>query len=110
MSADECMLTMCDDTADVTCERGECTCLAKATTMAPSTDTSKSFKNSTYSFFIHKLRKNRHTTWNLKEGEIRWVGYSQCTIDLRDGSPCFLEQETLPSLFSTGWLQEQIRA
>ena len=50
MSADECMLTMCDDTADVTCERGECTCLAKATTMAPSTDTSKSFKNSAYSF------------------------------------------------------------
>jgi len=26
------------------------------------------------------------------------------------GSCCFLETETLPSLFSTGWLQKRIRA
>ena len=39
----------------------------------------------------------------------QWVAGLTCHRTVK-GSHCFLEQETLPSLLSTGWFHEQIRA
>ena len=41
-------------------------------------------------------------------GVAQWV--ARLTRDRRKGPRCFLEQETVPSLLSTGWLEERIRA
>ena len=45
----------------------------------------------------------------------QWVTRLSRNVEVVGSSPiegprCFLEQETLPLLFSTGWLQERIRA
>ena len=44
-----------------------------------------------------------------------WVAHQTRNVEVVSYSPikgpcCFLEQETLPLLLSTGWFQEQIRA
>ena len=39
----------------------------------------------------------------------RWMLVS-CVFEPHQGCRCFLEQETLPPLLSTGWFQERIRA
>jgi len=45
----------------------------------------------------------------------QWVARLTRNVEVVGSSPikgprCFLEQETLPLLLSTGWFQEQIRA
>ena len=47
--------------------------------------------------------------------QYKWVGYLSGSwivvgSNYIKGSRCLLEQETLPSLLSTGWFKEQIRA
>ena len=44
----------------------------------------------------------------------QWVARLTHTVEVMGSSPmkgprCFLEQETLPLMLSTGWFQEQIR-
>jgi len=48
-------------------------------------------------------------------GVVHWVARLTCNVEVVGLSPinnpcCFLEQETLPLLLSTGWFQEHIRA
>ena len=47
----------------------------------------------------------------LEGGVAQWVNASDSVVSLSPmkGSRCFLEQENLLSLLSTGWFQEQIR-
>ena len=45
----------------------------------------------------------------------QWVARLTRNVEVMGSSPikgphCFLEQESLPLLFSTGWFQERIRA
>ena len=45
----------------------------------------------------------------------RWVALPTRNVEVVGSSPikgprCFVEQETLPLLLSTGWFQERIRA
>ena len=53
-------------------------------------------------------------TWETRGGGTQWIGrlthyQSVASLNLIKGSHCFLEQETLSSLFSTDWFQERIR-
>jgi len=44
-------------------------------------------------------------------GVAQWVARLTHIVEVMVSSPlCFLEQETLPLLLSTGWSQERIRA
>ena len=51
-----------------------------------------------------------------KRGSVaQWVARLTRNVEVVGSSPnqrlrCFLEQETLPLLLSTGWFQEQLRA
>ena len=52
---------------------------------------------------------------NWRGGVAQWVARLTRNVEVPVQAPskaprCFLEQETLPLLFSTGWFQEQIRA
>ena len=52
---------------------------------------------------------------DLRGGVVQWVAHLTRNVEVVGSSPikdprCFLEQETLPLLLSTGWLQERIRA
>jgi len=45
----------------------------------------------------------------------QWVARLTCNVEVEGSCPikglrCFLEQEILPLLLSTGWFQERIRA
>ena len=51
----------------------------------------------------------------LRDGVAHWVARLTRNVEVVGSSPIkgpcsFLEQETLPSLLSTGWFQERIRA
>ena len=51
----------------------------------------------------------------LQGGGAQWVARLNRNVEVVGSSPikgphCFLEQETLPLLLSTGWFQERIRA
>ena len=54
--------------------------------------------------------------YTYKGGVAQWVTRLTRNVEVVGSSPmeghhrCFLEQETLPLLFSTGWFQERIRA
>ena len=53
--------------------------------------------------------------WGLGCGLAQWVARLTRNMEVVGSSPitgpsCFLEQETLPLLLSTGWFQERIRA
>ena len=50
-----------------------------------------------------------------KDGVAQWVAHLTSNVEVVGlipikGPRCFLEQETLPLLLSTGWFQERIRA
>ena len=54
-----------------------------------------------------------HTT--NRDGVAQWVARLTRNVEVVGSSPikgprCFLEQETLPLLHSTGWFQEQSQA
>jgi len=56
-----------------------------------------------------------HNDIEIKGGVAWWVARLTRHVDIVGSSPikgphCFLEQETLPSLLSTGWFQEWIGA
>jgi len=46
----------------------------------------------------------------LQKNEMKKAASHYPSCNIFKGICCFLEQETLPSLLSTGWYQEQIRA
>ena len=51
----------------------------------------------------------------LREGVVQWVTRVTRNLEILGSSPikdyrCFIEQEHLPLLLSTGWFQEWIRA
>ena len=51
----------------------------------------------------------------VRVGLSQWVARVTRNVEVVGSSPikgprCFLEQETLPLLLSTGWFQERIRA
>ena len=51
----------------------------------------------------------------LRGGVAQWVACLTRNVEVMGSSPikgprCFLEQETLPLVLSTGWFQERIRA
>ena len=57
--------------------------------------------------------KKRSFKW--RNSLAQWVAHLTRNVGVMSSSPikalrCFLEQETLPLLLSTGWFQEQIRA
>ena len=52
---------------------------------------------------------------DTRGGVPQWVACLTCNVEVAGSSlvkapRCFLEQNTLPVLLSTGWFQEQIRA
>ena len=51
----------------------------------------------------------------LREGVVQWVTRVTRNLEILGSSPikdyrCFIEQEHLPLLLSTGWFQEWVRA
>ena len=68
--------------------------------------------------FVEALFVFREDLVNMqtfKGGMVQWVARLTRNVEVVDSSPikgprCFLEQETLPLLLSTGWFQERIRA
>ena len=56
-----------------------------------------------------------YEAYSLRGGVAQWVAHLTHNVEVVGTSPikgprCFLEQETLPLLSSTGWFQERIRA
>ena len=65
-------------------------------------------------YYMKQLMELRYYT-TLRGGVAQWVARLTRNVEVVGSSPikgprCFLEQETLPLLLSTGWFQEQIRA
>ena len=68
--------------------------------------------------FVEALFVFREDLVNMqtfKGGMVQWVARLTRNVEVVDSSPikgprCFIEQETLPLLLSTGWFQERIRA
>jgi len=56
----------------------------------------------------HTRAHTRTHEINLHKGPYICMSRYTCLYIIKD-SRCFLEQETLPSLLSTGWFQERIR-
>ena len=57
----------------------------------------------------------KHKNVNFRGSVTQWVACLTCNVEVVGSSPikgphCFREQETLPVLLSTGWVQEQIPA
>jgi len=62
---------------------------------------------------LHKLDNTYTGHYYIRGGMAQWV--ARHNVEVAGLSPikgprCFLEQETLPLLLSTGWFQEQIQA
>ena len=56
-----------------------------------------------------------YEAYSLRGGVAQWGAHLTRNVEVVGsspikGPPCFLEQETLPLLSSTGWFQERIRA
>ena len=48
--------------------------------------------------------------WNVRKCERKYSNMTMFVLPLTKGPRCFIEQETLLSLLSTGWFQGRIRA
>ena len=75
----------------------------------------------TYSLFalkfisVYKNDRTANDTCIISAGVAQWIARLTRNVEVVGSSPikgpcCFLEQETLPLLLSTGWFQERIRA
>ena len=64
---------------------------------------------------LYKLLPCRYYKDTFLRGSVaQWVAHLTCNVEVVGSSPikgrrCFLEQDTLPLLLSTGWFQERIR-
>ena len=67
------------------------------------------------SIYVCGFLNTRVKRKDLRDVVAQWVARLTRNVEVMGSSPikgprCFLEQETLPLLLSTGWFQERIRA
>ena len=69
----------------------------------------------TFFILLPQITYHKSTLFRIERGVVQWVSRLTGNPEVVGSSPikgprCFLEQETVPLLLSTGWFQEQIQA